>query len=88
MKIKSGFILRNVADSYVVVAVGSRVKDFNGVINLNSTGAFLWKLLENGISEEELTKKFLEEYDVDKAILEKDLKDFLKKIKDAGLTED
>ncbi|MBQ9514190.1 MAG: PqqD family protein [Clostridia bacterium] len=88
MKIKSGFILRKVADSYVVVAVGNRVKDFNGVINLNATGAFLWQLLEKGISEEDLTKKFLKEYDVDKEILEQDLKVFLKKIREAGLTEE
>ena len=88
MKIKSGFILRKVADSYVVVAVGNRVKDFNGVINLNSTGAFLWQLLEKGISEEELVAKFLDEYDVDKEILKKDLAGFLQKIREAGLTEE
>ena len=42
MKIKEGFILREVAGNYIVVAVGSAVKQFNGVITLNETGAFLW----------------------------------------------
>lgn len=43
MKIKNGFILRNVSDAYVVVAVGEAAKDFNGMITLNETGAFYGK---------------------------------------------
>ena len=35
MKIKKDFILRKVADSYVVVPVGKLTLDFNGIINLN-----------------------------------------------------
>ena len=45
MKIKDNFILRKVADSYVVVPVGKLTLDFNGIINLNETGAFLFELL-------------------------------------------
>ncbi|MBP5466383.1 MAG: PqqD family protein, partial [Clostridia bacterium] len=65
MKIKDGFILREVAGSFIVVAVGEAVKTFKGIVNLNETGAFLWKILERGATEEELLKKMLEEYDVD-----------------------
>ena len=43
MKIKQGFMLREVAGNYVVVAVGEASKKFNGVINLNESGAFIWK---------------------------------------------
>ena len=39
MKIKEDFILRKVADSYVVVPVNNMSLDFNGIINLNETGA-------------------------------------------------
>ena len=48
MKIKDGFILREVAGSFVVVAVGKRAGEFNGVINLNQTSAFMWRMLEKG----------------------------------------
>ena len=65
MKIKSGLILREVAENYIVVAVGEAVKEFNGLINLNSTGAFLWKILEKGAEEEDLVKAILEEYEID-----------------------
>ena len=43
MKIKSDFLLKKVADSYVVVPVGKATVSFNGMITLNETGAFLWE---------------------------------------------
>ena len=43
MKIKEDFVLRKVADSYVVVPVNKLTLDFNGIINLNETGAFLFE---------------------------------------------
>ena len=64
MKIKKDFILRKVADSYVVVPVGKLTLDFNGIINLNETGAFLFELLQEGAEKEDLLRKLLEEYDV------------------------
>lgn len=87
MKIKSGLILREVADNYIVVAVGERVKEFNGLINLNSTGAFLWKILENGAEEEDLVKALLEEYEIDEETARKDVSLFVAKIKEAKLVK-
>lgn len=85
MKIKDGFILREVADSYLVVAVGEAVKHFSGVINLNETGAFLWRLLEKGADEEQLKKELLAEYDVDEQTAEKDIRTFVEKLEKANL---
>ena len=85
MKIKDGFILRQVADNYLVVAVGDAVKDFNGIINLNETGAFLWKILESGATEEELVKKLTEEYDVTEETAKKDVGKFVAKLAEANL---
>ena len=86
MKIKNGFILRNVSDAYVVVAVGEAAKDFNGMITLNETGAFLWKTLADGCADKnELVTKLLSEYDVDKALAERDVDAFVKKLDERGL---
>ena len=68
MKIKDGFILREVAGNYIVVAVGEAVKSFNGVINLNETGAFLWKILQTGGDEQSLITALLSEYEVSEEI--------------------
>ena len=85
MKIKDGFILREVADSYIVVAVGEAVKSFNGVINLNETGALLWKTLQNGAEEKDLVEALLNEYEVEKELAETDVKLFITKLTEAGL---
>lgn len=87
MKIKKGFMLREVAGNYVVVAVGEASKNFNGVINLNESGAFLWKKLADGIEESELVKELLNEYEVSEEIANNDVKTFVKKLKEADILE-
>ena len=87
MKIKKDFILRKVADSYVVVPVGKMTLDFNGIINLNETGAFLFGLLQKGAEREELLAKMLEEYDVTSEKAAADIDKFLEKVKAADVLE-
>ena len=43
MKIKKGFVLRVVGGENVVVPVGAMSKVFHGMINLNETGAFIFR---------------------------------------------
>ena len=87
MKIKKGFILREVAGNFIVVAVGDMVKQFNGVINLNQTGAFMWKELEKGGDKQSLTNALLGEYEVDKQMAEKDASRFIDTLLGAGIIE-
>lgn len=87
MKIKEDFILRKVADTYVVVPVNNMTLDFNGIINLNETGAFLFGILQNGAAKEELLEKMLEEYDVSEEKASEDIDKFIQKIKEADLFE-
>ena len=87
MKIKEGFVLREVAGSYVVVAVGNAVKAFNGIINLNETGAFLWKQVEKGCDVEGLTQAILSEYEIEEGIARSDAQKFMDKLTEAGLVE-
>lgn len=87
MKIKDDFALRKVADSYVVVPVNSLTLDFNGVINFNETGAFLFEQLQKGIEKEELVEKMLDEYDVTREKASADIDLFINKLKDADVFE-
>ena len=87
MKIKSDFILRKVADSYVVVPVGKLTLDFNGIINLNETGAFLFELLQKGAEREDLIEKMLEEYEVSPEKAASDIDIFIQKVKEADVLE-
>lgn len=87
MKIKDNFVLRKVADSYVVVPVGSLTLDFNGIINLNETGAFLFEILQNGADKQTLVNKMLDEYEVTPEKAKADIDVFIKKIEDADILE-
>ena len=62
MKIKDGFILRDLAGKTFVVAVGDRSKEFKGMISLNETGKFIWKLLEIGATKDEVIEKLLNDF--------------------------
>lgn len=83
MKIKEGYLLRNVAGNDVVVPVGNL--DFDGMITLNETGSMIWKELEKGCTFDELLSKFLDEYDVERSVAVQDLNTFLKQLKEADL---
>ena len=85
MKIKDGFVLREVGDNFIVVAVGEGIKTFNGMIQLNDTGALLWKFLEKGANEQELVTAMLKEYNVTKEVAESDVKEFIGSLKEANL---
>lgn len=84
MKIKSGFILRQLAGENVVVPVGAAGENFNGMIRLNDTGALLWKELTAGADEEQLVQKLLDSCDsVDADTARADVREFLTSIQTA-----
>ena len=82
MKIKEGFIIKKLGIGYIVVTVGNASKDFNGVIRLNESGAFLWKSIRDGAdSREKLIQAMHERYeDLDQETAEKDLDEFLGRV--------
>lgn len=80
-------MLRKVADTYVVVPVGDAVAEFNGMINLNEAGAFLWQLLENETTAEQVVEGLLQQYEVDEAIAKRDVDNFINELKAAKLLE-
>ena len=88
MKIKSDFMLKEVAGYYVVVPVGNGALEFNGVINLNESGATLWRAMENDVTEEELVAALTSEYDVDEERAKADVVAFVNKMKEAELIEE
>ena len=88
MKIKSGFILRQIAGSYVAVPVGARTVDFNGMITLNDTAAFLWHQLELDCDRDALVRAVLAEYEVDEAHARRSVDNFLDSLRQAGCLDE
>lgn len=71
----------------MVVATGKAAEQFLGMMNLNKTGAFFWKLLEKGATEEELVEKALEQYEVSEEVVRRDVKGFLERLTQIGALE-
>ena len=80
MKLKDGFILRDVAGQTVVLPSGKDM-DLNMMITLNDTGKFIWQLLETEKTEEELVNAILSEYDVDKVTASVAVSNFIAELK-------
>ena len=84
MKLKDGFILREVAGQTIVLPSGDDM-DLNMMITLNDTGRFLWKLLTEETDEPALVAALLGEYDVDKETAQIAVSAFIVKLNENGL---
>ena len=87
MRIKEGYMLREAAGETVVVPFGEEALNFQGIISLNETGAFLWRQLEQGCEGDTLVKALLNEYEIDVDTANDDVKDFVEKVKKAGVLD-
>ena len=82
MKLRYNFVVQQVADDYVAVAVGEDASNFGGLVRMNKTGAFLFELLKKDMTREELLAAMVEKYDADEEILQRNLDAFLEKLKE------
>ncbi len=88
MKIKDGFILKDVAGSKIVIATGEARLSFNGVITFNSVGAEIFNLLDGTNSPEEIVEKIASDYNVDKAIVKRDFDALVEKLRKHNLLDE
>lgn len=64
MRIKESFILRKIAGTKVIIPVENSIADFDGIIVVNDTAAFLFEKLQEEVSVESLVNMLVEEYEV------------------------
>jgi len=83
MKLKDGFIMRDVAGQTVVLPAGEDL-DLNMMITLNDSAKFLWNLLESEKEEADLVAALLNEYDVDEATAKAAVSGFVAKLNENG----
>lgn len=88
MKLKEGFVYRQIAGGHVVIPVGGNIADFNGVITLNETAAFLWQKLQGGTQADELVSSLLVEYEVGEEQAREDVSEFLALLKERKVLAD
>ncbi|MBR0414560.1 MAG: PqqD family peptide modification chaperone [Clostridia bacterium] len=86
-KTKDCFLMKRIAEEYIVIPRGSEAINFNASVVFNESGAFLWDLLGDYTDEAALAKQLQEKYNIDAALAQKDTKAFLKKMDDNGLLD-
>ena len=82
MKLKEGFVLREIAGECVVVSINASV-NLDGMITLNDTAKTLWRALEGGVEGvDELVDVLMEEYEVDEKMARKAAESFVGKLRE------
>lgn len=82
MEIKKELMKRTIAGDTFLVPVGKAVYDSNGMFFLTEVGTFIWDLLPDALSQEEIVAAVLSQYEVDEATAQADVAAFLKKLTD------
>ena len=86
MKIKDGFVLREMCGEHIVAAEGLQNINFNKLISLNVTAAFLWKELEGKeFTLEQMAQLLIDEYGIDMELAITDSTNLIKSWIEAGL---
>lgn len=88
MKIKEGFVTRAIADTIVAVPTGELVNEFQGMIKLTPSSKFVWDLLQEDTSIEEITDKLSKKYNTDINTIKGDVEKFINKLKSFNLIEE
>jgi hypothetical protein len=88
MKIKKGFVLREMCGENIVAGEGLEHINFNKLISLNSTAAFLWKkVVDKDFTAEQMAQYLIEEYSIDMELALKDANALCQAWIDAGVAE-
>ena len=87
MKIKKGFIVREVGGEDIAVPVGDMAKEFHGMIKLNETASFLWNFFETDNTEEGAVAALMKEYEVTEDEAKSGVKSFIDLTKQNGFLE-
>lgn len=74
----SGFIIREIAGELLLVPIGSKTQEFNGLVHINGISKDILDLLQKPRNTKELIKELKKTYDVIDENVQEDIEDFLK----------
>ena len=81
MRVKSGFVVREVGGKKYAVATGEAARSFKGMLSLNDVGAAIFNLLQSDTTAELIVKAILEEYDASAEIVSADVDNFIRQLR-------
>ena len=86
MKLKYNFVTNEVADKIVAVPVGEDLENFGGFIKMNGTGAYIFNMLKNDVTQDEIVAAMLKDFeDATEQEVRETVKEFTDKLKEADV---
>ena len=73
MKTHPDFILRQIAGENILVPCGESARQLSGLINMNSTAAFIWQNLNDAKDLDELTARVVDNFEIDEETARRDV---------------
>lgn len=88
MKIKEGFILRQMCGENIVAAEGLQNINFNKLLSLNESAAYLWQeLADKEFTQEDMAELLISRYGIDKQLAMTDSENLMKSWIEVGVAE-
>lgn len=87
MRLKKDYALRQIADTWIVLALAEETVNFSGMLTLNDSSAMLWNVLEEKCELEALVDALMTEYEVSEEQAKADAQDFINKLIEVGCIE-
>lgn len=88
MRFKTGFVISEIGGKTVAVSVGAGEGSYRGMVTLNSTGKFIWLLVEGGADREKVYSELSCVYGIEYERAKADADAFLDKLVSAGIIAD
>lgn len=88
MKIKDGYILKEVAGANIVIATGAQKMNFNGIMTFNSVGADVFNMLDGTNTVEDIAKKIADDYGVPYERVKTDVENLIIKMREHNLLDE
>lgn len=88
MQACNGFVLRNIADEWLLMPTGDNIRQFGGTVLLNEVSAFIWEKLQQPVTRDGLLKEMLDEYETDEATAAAALDALLAEMKQMGIIQE
>jgi hypothetical protein len=85
---KEDIVTRQIAGETLLVPIRSQLADMQNIFALNSTAEFIWNQLDGKQNLEDILEGIGRQFDVEKEQAAPDLRDFITRLKEAGIIEE
>ena len=88
MPINNNFMLKNIGNEYMIIPTSNNNVNFSKIFNINETGAFIFNLLKENKTINEILDLMSKEYNAPKDVLLNDINEFVNELKKRGIYND